>query len=300
MAGIFLAGAPAVTNEFAREKTSTKAASDGASTSTGSPSVLLVSGLGVGGTVPSSSLKLQLLLEHVSGETLPADKLLGNASGANVVRMIVAGNSCAHDGSGASGVEPIKELDMVMSGFCAALPVDLMPGATDPANVMLPQTPLHPCLLPISQSYQSLNCAPNPYSARIGGWKFLGSAGQPVEDMRKFSAAKADEDDMSDGGERVAVPPEEIECLERSLACRHMAPTGPDSLACYPFTEDDPFVISEEDAPDVYFAGNCSKFATKVLENGTRLVCVPSFAETGVAVKIKLDTLEIEIVKFDV
>jgi hypothetical protein len=39
-------------------------------------------------------------------------------------------------------------MDMIMTELSAALPVDIMPGPDDPANVSLPQQPLHQCLFP--------------------------------------------------------------------------------------------------------------------------------------------------------
>ncbi|EFJ37562.1 hypothetical protein SELMODRAFT_403984 [Selaginella moellendorffii] len=35
--------------------------------------------------------------------------------------------------------EPVKELDIVLTQIAAAMPVDIMPGANDPANFTLPQ-----------------------------------------------------------------------------------------------------------------------------------------------------------------
>ena len=43
---------------------------------------------------------------------------------------------------------PLHQLDSVLSSVLGSVPVDLMPGATDPSNCVLPQQPLHPCLLP--------------------------------------------------------------------------------------------------------------------------------------------------------
>ena len=40
------------------------------------------------------------------------------------------------------------QLDSVLSSVLGSVPVDLMPGASDPSNCVLPQQPLHPCLLP--------------------------------------------------------------------------------------------------------------------------------------------------------
>ena len=42
--------------------------------------------------------------------------------------------------------------------------------------------------------------------------------------------------------------------MERSLQWRHLAPTAPDTLPCYPFCDTDPFVLGE--CPHVYFVGN--------------------------------------------
>ncbi|CAN0535133.1 unnamed protein product, partial [Ectocarpus sp. 8 AP-2014] len=48
------------------------------------------------------------------------------------------------------------------------------------------------------------------------------------------------------------------------LKWRHMAPTAPETLGCYPFVTEDPFVV--EECPDIFFAGNQPQFATGILE----------------------------------
>ena len=87
------------------------------------------------------------------------------------------------------------------------------------------------------------------------------------------------------------------------LRWRHIAPTAPDTLATYPHFEQDPFVLAE--APHVYFAGNTKEFATSLVESQdgratTRVVCVPCFADTGVAVLVHLGTLECTPLQFGV
>merc|ERR1712194_95927 len=90
------------------------------------------------------------------------------------------------------------------------------------------------------------------------------------------------------------------------------APTGPDSLPTVP-SSTDPFVLPHR--PTVYFAGNCDKFETRLVDgNGdemaedataareksaTRLICVPSFALTGEVVLVKLRSLECEVLSFN-
>lgn len=51
--------------------------------------------------------------------------------------------------------------------------------------------------------------------------------------------------------------------LEATLQWRHIAPTAPDTLTCYPFTDDDPFIVT--DCPHVYFVGNQPEYATKLM-----------------------------------
>jgi len=77
---------------------------------------------------------------------------------------------------------------------------------------------------------------------------------------------------------------------------RIVYPTCPDTLRCYPLTKD-PFLIKS--SPHVYFCANQSEFDTKVLDNGTRLICVPSFKKTRQIVLIDLRDLSVFTIKFD-
>lgn len=49
--------------------------------------------------------------------------------------------------------------------------------------------------------------------------------------------------------------------MKALLEWRHQAPTAPDTLACYPFLRDDPFMM--EAAPHVFFAGCQPEFASE-------------------------------------
>lgn len=59
-----------------------------------------------------------------------------------------------------------------------------------------------------------------------------------------------------------------------------------------------------EETPHVYFAGNQPKYETTIIEGPlgqtVRLIAIPNFKETGEVVILDLETLEPEVIKFDV
>lgn len=64
--------------------------------------------------------------------------------------------------------------------------------------------------------------------------------------------------------------------------------------AVYPFVDTDPFIM--EKCPHVYFVGNQPAFGTRMVKTGngegiTRIIALPRFSETGMAVLVNLDTL---------
>jgi DNA polymerase delta subunit 2 len=77
--------------------------------------------------------------------------------------------------------------------------------------------------------------------------------------------------------------------------------TNPRS-GCYPFQDKDQFVI--EECPHVYFVANQPRYGTTVIDGPAgqqvRLVTIPKFHATGEIVLLDTETLEIEVVKFDV
>ena len=318
------------------------------------PLVLVLSGLGFGagdddaaaalpdGTGVGNALHLltDFVCGHVGG---PAEQ----RRAARIARVVIAGESVsrelAAESAGAKSAhhytatgsltkkqqrqlcEPMKQLDRFISELAATVPVDLMPGATDPANVMMPQQPLHRCLLPMSTALPGYRATTNPYSATIAGVDVLGHSGQPLHDMHRFSTAS----------------------LEDCLTWRHIAPTAPNSLPCYPFSTHDPFVIESSPCVEyppvlrhqqhavraahpttlpacsltahtprvhispsplllfaprhVYFSGNAEAFRShEAVEDGVavRVIEVPRFCTTATAVLVNLQTLEAKPITF--
>ncbi|KAL9118646.1 MAG: hypothetical protein Q9187_004810, partial [Circinaria calcarea] len=251
-----------------------------------------------------------------------------------ISRLIIAGNALAEASplaprdelsgkkaskkygydSAAYNPAPTAHLDNFLATLLPSIPITLFPGDSDPANVSLPQQPIHPAMLPHSRTYSAnpgsnepgwFDSTTNPWEADIDGWRMMGTAGQPIDDVFKYV----------EGDDR-------LEMMENLLRWRCIAPTAPDTLCknkrcqtcsstgtltkrfpgCYPFQEDDPFVINE--CPHVYFVGGQPKFETTVIEGPVgqqvTVIAVPKFKETGHMVLLDTDTLGVEVVKFDI
>ena len=87
-------------------------------------------------------------------------------------------------------VLPVREADVVLAQLCAALPVDVLPGASDPVNHALPQQPLHACLTPCARATPRRGasrsfcggCAPTrPCTKRLGAHWQLASLSREAE-----------------------------------------------------------------------------------------------------------------------
>ncbi|KAI8562086.1 hypothetical protein RHMOL_Rhmol03G0007500 [Rhododendron molle] len=238
--------------------------------------VVFVSGLSVGSST-SNPLQFQLLVDHITGY-LGDEKEQSIA--AQIVQVVIAGNSVEIPGGLLNGQnlaskdqskmsEPVKELDILLTQIAAGVPLDIMPGPNDPANFALPQQPLHRCLFPGSSAYNTFKSCTNPHSFELDNIRFLGTSGQNIDDLEKYSEAK-----------------DKLDFMERTLRWRHIAPTAPNTLGCYPFTDRDPFFV--ESCPHVYFVGNQDRYDTRIIKGSegqvVRLVCIPRFGETGIAV----------------
>ena len=87
------------------------------------------------------------------------------------------------------GLQNIKDVDEVLAYLAASVHVDIMPGANDPSNVAVPQQPLHHCMFPRAASKATLMGVTNPYRFSVDGVELLGTSGQGVDDIFRFTAA---------------------------------------------------------------------------------------------------------------
>lgn len=188
----------------------------------------------------------------------------------------------------AASVESMAQLDGLLKLFLKRCAVHLMPGEHDPANYILPQQPLlsvmfpETCAAAAEANGAEFEAVTNPYYCRIGAVELLGTAGQNLKELYKYSAVD-----------------EGLEQLECTLRWGHMAPTCPDTLGCYPYFDKDPFIL--KNCPHVYFAGNQKAFKSKLVvgEEGQQclLLTVPRFSVSGSCVLLNLKSLECKEVK---
>lgn len=198
--------------------------------------IAIVSGLEMG-SEGNDLISTELLVEYLVGEASIPEQT------SQISRLIIAGDSLAHAspilpreeerahkhkkfGYDASTYNPVPSelLDSFLASLLPSLPITLLPGASDPATVSLPQQPLHPALFPHSRTYSKLptessgepswfDSVTNPWEGDVDGWRLLGTSGQPVDDMFKYVR----------GDDR-------LEMMEHLLRWRNGAPTAPDTL----------------------------------------------------------------------
>eukprot|EP00891_Asterochloris_glomerata_P002214 jgi/Astpho2/2214/e_gw1.00040.61.1_t len=248
--------------------------------------IAFVSGLEVGNDA-ADPLRLSLVVDYLTG-------LLGSGEEqkliAKIARVVIAGGLLQSTESlsqatthskqkqQAAALAPVKEVDLCMTELASAIPVDMMPGQTDPANQSLPQQAMHACLLPGACQVT------NPHAFSVDGVHFVGTSGQNVDDIHRYSAME----------DRLAI-------MQSVLQWGHLVPTAPDTLTCYPFQQDDPFIL--EQAPHVFYVGNQPEFSAKIFKGNAGqsvlLISVPRFADSGILVLLNVRTLAVQPLQFD-
>ena len=248
--------------------------------------VAIVSGLQIG-SPKTNPLALNLLRDFMIGaSSSQTDRDLAS----RVARLVVAGDSIYFNQLKDPASTSIAEMDMYFSELSSVIPVDVMTGPRDPANYCLPQEPLHSGLFPNARRYANLTVHTNPYKFKVGDLVFLGTSGQNVTDVLQYSSLE-----------------DPLDCLELIANARYLAPTAPDTLACYPFTTVDPMVIDDESssAARILFAGNQMSTGSRMLgnnpESGVVLVSVADFSVNPSLILINInDTSDVRVVSFDV
>jgi DNA polymerase delta subunit 2 len=245
------------------EATTAESKQSGKDASKGSGKIAFVSGLGITGT-SSDTLALELLTDYLLGYT----SIDGSADASRITRLIIAGNSlgasvtadAASAGSdnaakkklapkkygydaSAYNSSPITQLDNFLAEILPSIPVTLMAGEKDPANVSLPQQGIHRAMFPQARAY----CAPppsdenkqevgwfdsvsNPWEGDVEGWRLWGCSGQNVDDVLRYLDFPADDVDPTaerdDSEARLRI-------MEAMLRWRCGVPTAPDTICMF-------------------------------------------------------------------
>eukprot|EP00934_Nitzschia_sp_Nitz4_P008765 Nitzschia sp. Nitz4//scaffold14_size191712//152365//153765//NITZ4_001749-RA/size191712-processed-gene-0.288-mRNA-1//1//CDS//3329537005//8755//frame0 len=273
--------------------------SEGTRTTGATPHLLLLSSP-LCGDPAVSSLPRELLLSYLQGQFTP--------DAAKVCRVLLVGGGPSKQ----DPLQGLKELDAFLRQLTTAgIPVDILPGKDDPTTANWPQRPLHSSLLPNATAI--VHRAPNPYAAMLGDKYIVATDGANVHDLQKHvldtSAVQASEDTHQTPSSTTPLEEQEastlttasrlseLDALHRTLEWSHICPTGPASLPTVPHLEDDPMVL--DTLPHLYVAGNASAFATKqAAQESTTLMCVPSFAQTGQAVLVNMESMAVELLRF--
>ncbi|BFZ53251.1 DNA polymerase delta small subunit Cdc1 [Savitreella phatthalungensis] len=151
--------------------------------------------------------------------------------------------------------------------------VVVLPGKSDPSNVTLPQQAMHRIIFGCG----SPDLRTNPCWLDLAGRSFLCCSGQTLDDLEHY----VDHEDR-------------IDLMQATLDWRHIAPTAPDTLWTYPFSDDDPFILKQ--CPEVYAIAS-ETFASRVNADGTLLLAVPRFRSCKQLVVLDALNLNLEVIQ---
>ncbi|KAI5294533.1 hypothetical protein KEM52_003770 [Ascosphaera acerosa] len=226
---------------------------------------------------------------------------------------------------------PITQLDDFLAELLPSLPITLLPGPADPANYTLPQQGVHRAMLPRAKSYCAddpadpaggwLDNTTNPWEGEVDGWRVWACSGQNVDDVMRY----LDFGEEGDSGAEAR-----MRAMEALLRLRTVAPSAPDTLFCYPYQDKDPFTL--EESPHVFLIGNQPATLCKTItfrpapanaaieglslgddvaadddgdgDDGktvrVKMITLSKFSETGEVLLLDAETLEAEVVRFEV
>lgn len=279
--------------------------------------IAFVSGLNID-PANYSPVKLELLKDFLLGQL--GERQLASS----ISRLVIAGDSTktlayTHDGSeqkfyGTKSKSKYNSvamgiLDSFLAELLVSIPVDIMPGASDPAESIFPQQPIHSTLFkktknylqPTENSNALFRTLTNPAWLEFDGARLLGTSGQNISDMFKYlipnstienlELSQAEEDKLR------------MDIAEATINWQNIVPSSPDTLWTYPFQDRDPFTLTE--TPHVYFIGNQPLYEVRNLQLPAKdsqfitvkIISLPCFHTSGEVVLLDLDTFDSEIVK---
>lgn len=287
--------------------------------------VALISGLELSGNT-SSSVSIDLLEELLTGELFDGPE---QEKIAKICSLIIVGNSLQSQAivdddamarrlnknkkygydSALFNPRPISALDDFLSEICKSIDVIVMPGDQDPTNSTLPQQPVNRLMLRKASHYSSssLTLTTNPAYLQFAGRTMFCTSGQTINDIAHY---------ISNDVQNAEEPGNEVEgsnplnLAESTLRWSHAAPTAPDTLWTYPFSDRDPFIFDQP--PNIYVIGNQEAFdyrffavnhSSDSADSGSSncvIVSLPRFSVTRQLVLLNLRSLQCEVISFPV
>lgn len=197
---------------------------------------------------------------------------------------------------------PTESLGDFLLEIANVMPVHLLAGATDPSGTLLPQQPLPRAMFGSVKEKDSFKSETNPL------WMSIESPSRSMESKRLLLIHSGQS--LEDMYKYVPSPPTtRLDLACATLHWRHAVPTAPDTVWCYPYLTDDPFVLRH--TPDLYVLGCQPEFATRFVRSGDyvdaedeeekrcRVVLVPEFKDSGLLVMVNMRNLDVKAIKFD-
>ncbi|CCG83513.1 putative DNA polymerase delta subunit 2 [Taphrina deformans PYCC 5710] len=282
--------------------------------------VAVISGLNLSGK-EHAGLNVDLLVDYLTGDLLTTwacDKranictlvILGNSmDAASIVdddamsRKLTKNKKYGYD-SALYNARPVEVFDDFLDSICKSIDVVLLPGDRDPTNTTLPQQPINKIMLRKSSYYCSstLSLTTNPAFFTINERTIFGTAGQNIEDLKHYVSGATTTVEATPGNEDDNRNYEPLDLAVETLKWGHFAPTAPDTLWTYPFSDRDPFII--DSCPDIYLIGNQAHYGERLVDikkdssKVCRVVMIPEFSSAGEVVLINMRTLASEVIKF--
>eukprot|EP00834_Sanchytrium_tribonematis_P000253 NODE_5_length_72347_cov_1.339331.p21 type:complete len:381 gc:universal NODE_5_length_72347_cov_1.339331:61975-63117(+) len=214
--------------------------------------ICLLSGMEMGGENNTESLSL---LHHLlSGQAMgiPLDIL------ENLNAIVIIGDSfhCLSQ-------KTIENMNAFVGNLSQYHNIVLVPSASDPTTVALPNSPIPLHLIP--KALQTVSSVENPAIFQSEDGHVIFSSGDAINNITKVLKSSGME--MSS-----------IDIARTLVKCKHLAPCCPDTLPCIPSYSVDPLYLKE--TPDYLFIGNMNDVKDAIVGK-CRIILVPNFTATG-------------------
>ncbi|CAB4252395.1 similar to Saccharomyces cerevisiae YJR006W POL31 DNA polymerase III (delta) subunit, essential for cell viability [Maudiozyma barnettii] len=274
--------------------------------------IAFVSGFNINATNPTRNLKLKLLQEYLMGDLSSDDRI------SKIGKLIICGNLVefnAHEKNIGEVLKSLEDMGDFLANTLQTISVDIMPGATDPSDKTLPQQPLNKALFKESlRPYfdhvndEILNLVTNPYNFQINDVEILTTSGQNIDDIIKYIVPYQEKSSQETEDKEVSMDSQEypedsiehrLDLMECTMKWQNIIPTAPDTLGCYPYTKEDPFIL--EEWPHLYVVSNQPSYARRDIElddgkTTVKMFTVPEFSQTGQIVLLNLKDLSTDVV----